>query len=97
MKYMLQASSRIRFTIAMFAMLGAMWASIDLHQHKNGLHQLVQCAVCSIEKTLTHDFTLHTAVQFMASWDNFPAVGQLLEHTTAVFKRLVSIRAPPFA
>ena len=88
-------SSRMRFTVAMFAMLGAMWASIDLHQHIDGLHQSDQCVVCSLEKAATHGFSLHAAIEPVAPWISFPAVNRLARHATQVCTRPASIRAPP--
>ncbi len=89
--------ARMRFMVAMLAMLGAMWAAIDLHQHENGLHQPGQCVVCSLEDTVAHGFTLHMANLPVAPWVAFSPTSRLVELSTLACTRLVSIRAPPFA
>ena len=94
---MLQSLPHMRFTIAMLALLGAMWSSIDLHQHQDGWHQPAQCAVCSIEKAVAHGFTLHIVIQHIAPWDSLPPVNWLVEHAAITFAHFISIRAPPFS
>ena len=94
---LLQLPARMRFAMAVLAMLGAMWAAIDLHQHKDGLHQPGQCVVCSLEDTVAHGFTLHVANLTVAPWVAFSAISRVAELSTLACTRLVSIRAPPFA
>ena len=88
---------RIRFTLAMLAMLGAMWASVDLHQHQDGLHQSAQCVVCSIEKAVPNGFAFYAAIQIDAIKNHYPAVTRLLEYNVSTFSRSLSIRAPPLS
>ncbi|MDQ6955169.1 MAG: hypothetical protein Q9M20_06965 [Mariprofundaceae bacterium] len=94
---LLQASLHLRFVMAMLAMLGAMWATIDLHPHEDGLHQLGQCAVCSLEESVSHGFTVHTAIKFIVQENDFIAVLWQAKSTIASRLHIVSIRAPPFA
>jgi len=45
--------SRFRFAVALLAMLGGMYAAIDLHTHQSGLHAPTVCHVCEIEQALS--------------------------------------------
>ncbi|PCI41363.1 MAG: hypothetical protein COB41_10675 [Proteobacteria bacterium] len=98
MKPVLQKiSSSMRFVMVTFAMLGAMWSAIDLHQHEDGLHQLAPCVICSLEESVTHGFTLHTAIQLLAPEHDFPLSNWLADSTAYTCVHLVAIRAPPLA
>jgi len=90
-------SSSLRFAMVTFAMLGAMWSAIDLHQHEDGLHQLAQCVTCSLEESVAHGFTLHAAIQAIAPWHAVPKVIWQADNAVYACVRLISIRAPPFA
>ncbi|MBL4760745.1 MAG: hypothetical protein JKY80_07850 [Mariprofundaceae bacterium] len=80
-----------------FAMLGAMWSAIDLHQHEDGLHQLAPCVTCSLEESVAHGFTLHAGIQLIAPEDDFSLENWLANNTAYACASLASIRAPPFA
>lgn len=45
--------SRLRFAVALLAMLSGMYAAIDLHTHQSGLHAPTVCHVCEIEQALS--------------------------------------------
>jgi len=92
-----QMPARMRFMVAMLAMLGSMWAAIDLHQHEDGLHQPGQCVACSLEDSVAHGFTLHVANLTVTPRVAFSPISRLAELNTLACTRLVSIRAPPFA
>ncbi len=87
----------MRFAMVVFAMLGAMWSAIDLHQHEDGLHQFAQCVTCSLEESVAHGFTLHAAIQVIASRYAVPNVVRQADNAVHECVHLVSIRAPPFA
>ena len=53
----------MRFSLAFLAMLGALWASVDLHQHESGLHKPVECSICSLENSVAHGFAPQSSVQ----------------------------------
>lgn len=92
-----QLPDRMRFAMAMLAMLGAMWAAIDLHSHEDGLHQLGQCAICSLEESISHGFTVHAAIKSIVQENDFIPVLWQAKNTLHSCQHAVSIRAPPFA
>jgi len=85
----------LRVSLAMIAMLGAMWAAVDLHQHLTGLHKPVECTTCSIEQSVSHGFApqadIQAGVETIDDADNsrFP-----LELAIAS-QKTTCIRAPP--
>jgi len=50
MKYALR---HLRFAAALVAMLGGMWAAVDLHSHPTGLHAPTVCHVCDLERAVS--------------------------------------------
>jgi len=97
MKLLLQISSRIRFYLAMAAMLSAMWAAVDLHQHENGFYQSAHCVVCSLEKAVAHGFTLQAIAQLLSPQHVFFPIQWLEKQTFSLCVRLLPIRAPPLS
>jgi len=88
---------RVPYSLACLAMLGALWASVDLHQHQSGLHKPVECAACSIEKSISHGFAPQTDIQALPQTAaNEPSVWHKRQEYSACL-RIASIRAPPFA
>ncbi len=89
-----KAPSRLHLVIVTLALLGAMWANIDLHQHQDGLSS--QCVTCSLEKPIANGFFIkHAAVLPTITWqllslDNWQAEGAISSYVL-----LLSIRAPP--
>jgi hypothetical protein len=98
MKYTLQESpSRLRFILTALAMLGAIWATTDLHQHKSGFHAPAQCSVCLLEESVTNGFTPQTGTQLIPQLIISAATVWQICYALAACTRVVSIRAPPFA
>ncbi len=89
-----QGYSRLHFVMVTLALLGAMWANIDLHQHQEGLS--AQCVTCSLEKPIASGFFIpHAAVLPTMTWqlltlDNWQAEDGIFSDV-----QLFSIRAPP--
>lgn len=85
---------RLRFAMAMLAMVGVMWSVIDLHQHESGLHNEHSCSICSIERALggfTLSIVLVAAVAILVT-----LLIPWLNHAAALKPQsLVRIRAPP--
>jgi len=88
-------SFRLRFAMAMLAMVAVLWSVVDLHQHESGLHNESSCSVCSIERALGSGFTLSTMllaavailVTLLMPW---------LNHAAALGSQsLARMRAPP--
>ncbi len=87
----------MRFMMAFLAMLGAMWAAVDLHQHDNGWQQPAQCAVCSLEEFVAHGFALQATVQAVTLQLFRTAETRRTDNTPSSCADRISIRAPPFA
>ena len=88
---------KVRIALSMLAMLGALWAAVDLHQHLPGLHKSVECVACSIEQSTGHGFAPQADIQ--ASPVEFADA-----ETTCTARGLASscvhtarIRAPPLS
>jgi len=47
------ALRHLRFAAALVAMLGGMWAAVDLHTHPTGLHAPTVCHVCDLERAVS--------------------------------------------
>ena len=50
---MKHALRHLRFAAALVAMLGGMWAAVDLHTHPTGLHAPTVCHVCDLERAVS--------------------------------------------
>ncbi|MDQ7000833.1 MAG: hypothetical protein Q9M12_08140 [Mariprofundus sp.] len=98
MKYSLQELPfRLRFAWAALAMLGAMWAAVDLHQHGDGFHAPAQCLICSLEESVTSGLVPQAEVRPLPQLINFAVAVWKAWPALSVSTRTVSIRAPPFA
>lgn len=97
MPRLLKQRSNIRFAIALLAMLGAIWAAVDVHQHQPGMHNIKTCSICSLEDSASHGFVPQLVganpLQFATYLE--PACGQS-DAPIACIRRL-RIRAPPLA
>ncbi|MDQ7004075.1 MAG: hypothetical protein Q9N67_03765 [Ghiorsea sp.] len=88
--------NRLRMLPAALALLGFMWASIDLHQHDDGFHNLTQCTVCALEESTTQGFYLFLippVVVHPSEWDSKP---WQIKRLCAQYRTATSIRAPPY-
>jgi len=91
----LQAPSRLRLFMAMLAMMGAMWAAVDLHQHEDGLSQSSECITCSLEESINHGFTFQALVSLDASRDSFVILLAYAAKSVFQYNDFTPIRAPP--
>jgi len=89
-----KAPSRLHLAIVTLALLGAMWANIDLHQHQDGLSS--QCVTCSLEKPIASGFFIQqTAVLPTITWQLLSLDNWHADDAISPYARLLSIRAPP--
>jgi len=89
------ALRHLRFAAALVAMLGGMWAAVDLHTHPTGLHAPTVCHVCDLEKGLSGGFApidaLAIAVFAVLQAANLPERQAL----AVIAPESTRIRAPP--
>ena len=90
-----QGYSRLHFAIVALALVGAMWANIDLHQHQEGLS--TQCVTCSLEKPIASGFFMQQAAALPTmAWQLLTLDNWQVEDGISSDVQLFSIRAPPF-
>ncbi|MDQ6996924.1 MAG: hypothetical protein Q9M82_05615 [Mariprofundus sp.] len=94
----IELMQRLRFAVAILAVIGSMWALVDLHQHKDGLHQAGACTVCSLENaagngTMTLVMLSLSSPAIVSDAQDIQAERLCLPVTNII----TPIRAPPYA
>jgi len=86
---------RIRWSLAALAILVAMWATVDLHQHDTGWHTLTSCSLCMLKDAVTHGFAPQSDDHATADIVPDTAASQAVHTTPFQLAQTYPIRAPP--